>query len=282
MSKLKHTFKTDTLFKILFTKNQDLLKKLVSRLLTIPIDSITAFRILNTEIPPSELNKKFSRLDIHMAVNEKQVNLEIQVENEGDYTERVLLHWARIYSNTLPTGGDYIDLPQTVIISIMDFTLFKDCVEFHSEFRLLEVKRKTSLTDKQILHFFELPKLPDNIEKDDLLRLWLALFNANTEEDLKMLEELDVPEVNEAITAYRSVTASQEFLEIERMREMTRYTEASSLHHAEKRGVARGAELERKLWENVVIEKDVEIANKDIEIETLRKQLLDLKVKPES
>jgi len=32
MAKLKHTFKTDTLFKMLFTRHQDLLRRLVAEL----------------------------------------------------------------------------------------------------------------------------------------------------------------------------------------------------------------------------------------------------------
>ena len=40
MSKLQYTFKTDTLFKMLFVKHEDLLKKLVAALLGISVDSI--------------------------------------------------------------------------------------------------------------------------------------------------------------------------------------------------------------------------------------------------
>jgi len=46
-----------------------------------------------------------------------------------------------------------------------------------------------------------LPKLPDSIEKDDLLLLWLALFKANTAEELKELNAFEVPELSEAISA---------------------------------------------------------------------------------
>ena len=37
MKKLQYTFKTDTLFKMLFVTHQDLLKKLVAALLGIPV-----------------------------------------------------------------------------------------------------------------------------------------------------------------------------------------------------------------------------------------------------
>jgi len=43
MTKLEYTFKTDTLFKMLFVQYPDLLKQLVSELLKIHLDSIGLF-----------------------------------------------------------------------------------------------------------------------------------------------------------------------------------------------------------------------------------------------
>jgi len=155
MNKLKYTFKTDTLFKMLFVNYPDLLKQLVSELLKIPLNSIEQFKITNPEMPPENLGDKFCRLDINMIVDSQRINLEIQVQNEGDYPSRSLYHWARIYSSALPSGKKYIDLPRTVIISIINFPLFQ-CKEFHSEFRPLEVTRLELLSDNMSLHFFEL------------------------------------------------------------------------------------------------------------------------------
>jgi len=45
VTKLEYTFKTDTLFKMLFVKNTDLLKQLVSELLEIRLESITEFHM---------------------------------------------------------------------------------------------------------------------------------------------------------------------------------------------------------------------------------------------
>jgi len=230
---------------------------------------------MNPVMTPDAVGNKFCNLDILMTVNDKLVNLEIQVENEGDFPERVLFYWARTYINALPSGGRYIDLPRTIVISILDFKLFQDCAEFHSEFQLLEVSRNTALTDKQILHFFELPKLPDIIEKDDLQHIWLNLFDADTEEELKMIEELGVSEINEAITAYRSVTVSPEFLELERQREKSRINEASALHYAEQSGEKRGAKAERKKWRTVVAKKDAKLAEKDAKLSDKDTELSD-------
>jgi len=273
MAKLKHTFKTDFLFKMLFRKHQDLLQHLVAQLLKIPLKSISNFVLENPEMPPESIGKKFCRLDIHMTVNGQKVNLEVQVRDEGDFPERALFYWARIYSSALPEGDNYIELPRTIVISIINFPLFKQCPEFHSEFQALEVTRHDPLTDKMVLHFFELPKLPEEIDRDDVLSLWLALFKANTEEELKKIEQLGVTELSEAVNAYRSVTASAEFLEMERLRIKASHDEASALGNAERRGEKRGEKRATAKWKGVVAKKDAALSEKDAIIAELRKQM---------
>ena len=247
MTKLEYTFKTDTLFKMLFVKYPDLLKRLVAALLEIKYDSIGQFDITNPEMPPEAIGDKFCRLDINMTVDESRVNLELQVNDEGDYPERSLFYWAREFSTALEEGGHYIDLPRVVIISIIDFEQF-DCEEFKSEYLPLEIKRHTPLTDKMSMIYFELPKLPNDINTSDELQLWLKLFDAETEEELKRIEELEVLEMQQAINAYRSITVTDEFRTLERMRSDARRNEASALYNAERKGRSEGIiEIARNL-----------------------------------
>ncbi len=263
MAKLEYTFKNDTLFKMVFVKNPELLKRLVAELLDIRLESIGDFEITNPEMPPEVIGDKFCRLDINMRVDGQRVDLEIQVANEGDYPERSLYYWAREYSTALGEGERFSLLPRTIVISILAFALF-DCAEFHSEYRPLEVTRHTPLTDKQVLHYFELPKLPELVNADDGLRLWLTLFNAETEEDLAKLEALEVSVMKEAIGAYRQVASTGELREIERLRALARHNEASALHHArsvgQREGEQIGAEREREKWQGVVEEQAALIA----------------------
>jgi len=106
--------------------------------------------------------------------------------------------------------------------------------------------------------------VPKGISKDDGLQLWLSLFNAETEEELKQIEALEVPIMKEAIGAYRHVTATAEFKELERLRSRARHNEASALGHARRE--------EREKWQGVVAEKDAENEN-------LRKQLAELQAR---
>jgi len=147
----------------------------------------------------------------------------------------------------------------------VNFNLY-DCAEFHSEFQALEVTRHTPLTDKMSLHYFELPKIPTTFSKDNELLLWLSLFNANTEEDLKRLEALEVPDMKQAIGAYRHVSATDEFKEIERMRSRARHNEASALRNArteERFTIARNMLKRNRSIDEIV--EDTGLTHDDVE-----------------
>ncbi|MCL2276439.1 MAG: Rpn family recombination-promoting nuclease/putative transposase [Treponema sp.] len=255
MTKLDYTFKTDILFKTLFVQYPDLLKQLVSELLQISLRSIDQFIITNPEIPPDSLGDKFCRLDINMTVNGQHIDLEIQIENEKNYPERVLYYWAREYSSSLPSGKNYKYLPRTIIVSIIDFLLF-DCSDYHSEFQPLEITRHESLSDKMTLHFFELRKLPKEINADNKLLLWLSLFKAETVEELEKIKSMEVPVMEQAINAYYIITAESEFREKERLWSKARHDEAQALSNAEEKGEERA----NTKWQSIVADKDAEIA----------------------
>jgi predicted transposase/invertase (TIGR01784 family) len=235
------------LFKMLFVKYPDLLKRLVARILNIPVEGISMFEITNPEMLPSSVGDKFCRLDINMTVDGERVNLEVQVKNRGDYPERSLYYWARMYSGTLPAGGDYSALPRTVQINIVGFRLFRGVKGFHSEFRPLEVTRHTALTDKMALHYIELPKLPKITEMGggDAVELWLAAINARTEEQLSTIKTMGGAVMEQLVDAYHDVAASGEFKEMRRLWERARLDEASALAHAERKGELKGERSER-------------------------------------
>jgi predicted transposase/invertase (TIGR01784 family) len=245
MAKLEHTMTNDILFNMYFVKNPEYLKRVVSMMLKTPLESITEFTITNSEIPPETLGDKFCRLDINMIVNGQKVDLEVQVADEDDYKQRSLYYWAREYSSALKSGDEYIDLPKVILISIVGFKLF-DCEEFHSEFRPLEVTRHTELCDNQVMHYYELKKLPEPTDGDEEIKFWLAFFKAQTEEDLNKIVEMGVPVMSEAVAAYQSVAHSNEFREVERLRERARHNEAAALGHAAR---VREAEISKKMQE---------------------------------
>jgi predicted transposase/invertase (TIGR01784 family) len=268
MAMLRYTFMNDTLFKMLFTKHPELLKKLVAAMLDIPFESIEQFEVRNPEMPPENLGDKFCRLDINMEVNGQRVDLEIQQRRAGgDFPERSLYYWAREYSSALPESAKYGALPRTIVISIVGFDLF-DCAEYHSEFQALEVTRHTALTNKFVMHYFELPKIPKVVEVENKAELWLSLFKAETEEELEEIAKTEVAEMAEAVKVYHQITITPEFRERERLYAKARHDEASALDYAR-------TETEKRVnekWQSVVAEKDAEN-------EKLRKLLAELQSK---
>jgi len=83
--------------------------------------------------------------------------------------------------------------------------------------------------------------------------------------------------MKQAIEAYRHVSATDEFREIERMRSRARHNEASALGNARREGMAQGitlgAEQERSKWEIVVANKYAALEDKDAEIARIRAML---------
>ena len=69
--------------------------------------------------------------------------------------------------------------------------------------------------------------------------IWLALFGAKTEEDFRKIKGMEVLELNETISVYRSVAGSPEYREMERLRSKARHDEAQAIHDAK---------LEEKSW----------------------------------
>jgi hypothetical protein len=71
--------------------------------------------------------------------------------------------------------------------------------------------------------------------------------------------------MEQAIGAYRHITTTDEFRELERLRTLARHNEAAALGNARRE--------ERAKWQGVLADKDAALADKDAEIERLRAQL---------
>ena len=114
--------------------------------------------------------------------------------------------------------------------------------------------------------------IDNNSEKD----LWLALFNAKTEEELETLVSVGGEVMSQAVEAYRGITALDEYKHLEILRERARHDEAQAIRNAEKNAERRRDEH----WQSVVANKDAAyattLADKNTEIEKLRQMITSL------
>ena len=71
--------------------------------------------------------------------NHERNNVEIQLENQHNMTERILYYWSKIYSSSIGTSQDYNDLVPTIMVSIINYPLFPHETDtLHNIFRLKE------------------------------------------------------------------------------------------------------------------------------------------------
>lgn len=124
--------KLDIIFRKLFSENEDLLHDFLASILDIPNDSIKKIQIVNPELSPEAIENKFSRLDLNMAIDDKLVNVEIQIYNDPDYRDRALFYWAKLYTSELKSGDSYRKLKQAITVNIINFNMFEG-VDYHTE-----------------------------------------------------------------------------------------------------------------------------------------------------
>ena len=231
--------KLDIIFKKLFSDNIDLLHDLLSSLLEIPKDSIKSVKIQNSEILPDDIAGKFIRMDLKMRVDDKLVNVEMQIKDEPDYKDRTLFYWSKMYSGDLKSGEEYGELKHSVSINIINFNMF-DCKEYHSSFAIMEKTRHEILSDKCAIHFFELKKIGKQANKENRMELWLQLINAETEEEFDMLEQTGIPPIQKAVYVLHQMSEDEKLQESARLREKALHVEASALGHARREGIEIG------------------------------------------
>ena len=252
--------KLDVIFKRVFgnEQNTEIITGFISDMLDIPRERITKVVIKNVELPPEEIDQKFSCLDLNLYVDGRKINIEMQVNKEAAYKERTLFYWAKLYSEDLDSGADYSTLSQTICVNIINFNLF-DCENYHSHFLLKEKERDEVMTDKLAIHFFELKKV-GKFKRNKRMEDWLTLINAETEGDLMALQQsTSIPEIQKTIVILRELSADEQVREEARRREKRLHDEATALNHARKEGLAEGEARGRAEGR---AERDTELAEK--------------------
>ena len=278
--------KLDIIFKKLFTENVTMLKNFLCDILDIPIGKVKSIQVLNGEIQPEDIQGKQVRLDIKIQMDDRIIDVEMQMQDKGDFKDRILYYWAKIFSEQLKKGENYKDLNQTIAINILNYDLF-DCKEPYSTFKLLETERHELLTDKCILLFFELTKVNKNVDKKDRKKLWLQLINAETEEDLIMIEKAGVPEINQAVDFIYKMSENEKIKEMAEAREAYLRDQRNAFYYYEEKGIEKGRLVgkqegiqEGKLEGRLECLEDVlELMRKEGASESLIQATLDLKNK---
>lgn len=236
--------KLDIIFKRLFAdeRNSDILHAFISDILDIPYDSINKIAIQNPELIPYGADEKFSRLDLKLEVNDKLINVEMQINDDGYFRDRALYYWSRLFTSELKEGENYSLLKQSISINIINFNMF-ECTDFHSAFVIMEENRHELLSDKCAIHFFELKKINKKPNPSNKKELWMQLINAESEEELEMLSDTKVPAIEKAVNVIIDMSNDSKIREEARIREKALHDKATALKTATDRGIAEGMKI---------------------------------------
>ena len=189
--KITYRFTNDYMFRAILQKNTTVLKALICSLLHLRPDAVSSITITN----PIELGKTIDTkefiLDINVMLNNHtQINLEMQVANELNWTDRSLSYLCRTFDQ-LYSGQSYIMALPVIHIGFLDFRLFPDDAEFYATYKLLNVKNHKVFSDKLCLGVVNLTQIDLATEEDKHFQIdrWARLFKATTWEEIKMIAE---------------------------------------------------------------------------------------------
>ena len=142
------------------------------------VEILTPFNLKkNRNLKETIAPKVGRRLDVKcLTQNGSVVIIEIQLQGNSRFPERILYYWAANYSKLLKHGEKYDELTPVISINLLNFNLDKT-KNIHSCYMLYEMNNKKLLTDHLQIHIIELKKFKKNMLAKDL-NSWLKIFTS--------------------------------------------------------------------------------------------------------
>lgn len=134
--KIRYTMTNDYMFNVIF-RHTDILTELLCSLLDLNIKQIHSVQIKNPLLSGDTALDKAFILDINISLNNNAlINIEMQVNNLGDWFDRSLSYLCRSFDQ-LYHGEHYSSTRSVLHISILDFNIFPEYPEFYSSYKLM-------------------------------------------------------------------------------------------------------------------------------------------------
>ena len=194
--------KTDFCAKELFS-HETIRKHFISDVTGIRLEDIRSVHLSNPYLWKRHRKQKQGILDVLIELNDDaKVNIELQVKFYSYWDRRNLFYLAKMYTEDLRVGENYAKLKKSITISILDFNLTNDPM-YHSVYYLKDENGR-QFTDLFEIHIIELKK---TLSGEDSLDDWIRFFNAQSEEDLDMIQTKNAG-INMAIGEVKKMSMS--------------------------------------------------------------------------
>ena len=243
--------------------------------------------ILESESNKETKEDKYNRVDILVEADEKElVIVELQFYSQYDYFQRMLYGASKAIVEHIHEGEEYAQIRKVYSINIVYFDLgigddyvyhgvsnFKG-LHTHDELQLddkqKELYNKTFIGDLYPEYYILKVKNFDDVAKNTLDQ-WIYYLKNNKIQDEFTAQGLDAAR---KVLAYDNMSdeEKQEYAYKIKMRRINNSEIFTARYEGRYEGRAEGEEERLKL-QQVIVEKDKSLADKDREIEELKKQL---------
>jgi predicted transposase/invertase (TIGR01784 family) len=130
-------------------------------------------------------------LDIDISLNDNtSIDLELQVNNEYNWTDRSLSYLCRNYDN-LFKGNNYNEAGHAIHIGLLDFTPFPEAPEFYASYKLMNVKTHHLYSSKFVLNVLDLNHINLAAEEDKRYRNCLLPSQLRCRNPIKIASQWD-------------------------------------------------------------------------------------------
>ena len=198
--------------------------------------------------------------------NGSVVIIEIQLQGNSRFPERILYYWASNYSKLLKQGEKYDALTPVISINLLNFNL-DESNNIHSCYMIYDTVNQRLLTDHLQIHIIELKKFQYNLLKHDL-DCWLKFFTMKEKDNKeKIMSELvkEKPIMEEVQRKYNNFIKDRLMMNEYDKRQAYLYGNQIMLEEERRLGIEEGIEKGKK-------EQQISIAR------NLKKSGIDIKV----
>ena len=237
----------DLIFKSYFKPNKDLLKSLLQAFLPLPNNaSIKDIAILDSLLPSLTPEEKSSLMDLRVQLDSSEfVNVEMQAFPHKNFTQRILLYWAKNYSSQLKTGEGYETLcpAYSLIFSVHD--LFSETGGFYNSFSIRSDEFPYFCFNKDLrLVTVELGKFKKKTPAAlfDLREEWCYLLKESRQMGEREGEELSAKgeDMKKAMFRLKELSREEGLQLVEEAKEKARRDQAARERDSFNSGIERG------------------------------------------
>lgn len=240
---------SDLVFKAVYGRNTKAsnaaLIALLNRLLEKENDPIVWVQCENPFSYKTYQGEKEIIMDIKVQLSSGQLlDLEMQVDHLDCYINRSIYYIGKLVNESLESGEDYDKMKETIVISIVNRTLFPQYKKAFSTYYLKEDDENHKLSEITRIHFLELGKI--NVSEKSINemtpheRLGVYFKYAADESKSELIDQLleyEAEVIDLTTPILREISAEKEMRELEEARRRYRYdvNTAHSVGHREGR-----------------------------------------------